>query len=157
MGWHLLWDPDRPRGDVLCTVFARGTWAIFYKPVVPSMWYLTSVLFDPEGYMLNHNGVTDTLMLMVGLMLSVWMVVATVASLPVLVCFFYIPLAAFVPFFVAFRSARRAFRIQFKGFKPDVFRQGQQGPRNRSQHRRRGSAERSLGGIQSETQRFGKP
>ena len=85
------------RGGALCRVFGRVTLAIFYKPLVPAMWYGVSHLLDDEGWMLHHNIFTDTLVAAVMALFSLWFAFAFAAALPVLVCFFYFPIALFVP------------------------------------------------------------
>jgi hypothetical protein len=73
------------------------TLAIFYKPLVPAMWYGVAHLLDDEGRMLHHNILTDTLVAAVMLLFSVWFAFAFAAALPVLVCFFYYVIVLFVP------------------------------------------------------------
>jgi hypothetical protein len=73
------------------------TLAIFYKPLVPAMWYGLAHVLDDEGWMLHHNILTDTLVAAVMLLFSVWFAFAFAAALPVLVCFFYYTIVLFIP------------------------------------------------------------
>jgi hypothetical protein len=82
---------------MLCTVFARNTLAIFYKPLVPSMWYGAAHLLDNEGWMLHHTIFTDSLVALVELLFATWCVLTVGFALPVLLCFIYLPLLLAIP------------------------------------------------------------
>jgi hypothetical protein len=97
LGHYVVWSKVRPTGGFLCTVAARGTLAVFYKPILPAMWYGFMHLLDDEGWMLHHNILTDTLIAIIILLFSLWFVVAFVFSFPVLVCFFYFALLLLIP------------------------------------------------------------
>jgi lysophospholipase L1-like esterase len=97
LGHYVAWSKVRPTGSFLCTVAARGTLAVFYKPILPAMWYGFMHLLDDEGWMLHHNILTDTLIAIIILLFSLWFVVAFVFSFPVLVCFFYFGLLLLIP------------------------------------------------------------
>jgi hypothetical protein len=99
LGQYFIWIPahERPQGGVLCTVFARNTLAIFYKPLVPSMWYGAAHLLDNEGWMLHHTIFTDSLVALVELLFAAWFVLTAAFALPVLLCFFYLPLLLAIP------------------------------------------------------------
>ena len=60
LGYYILFADVRPTGGFLCTVAARGTLAIFYKPILPAMWYGLMHLMDDEGWMLEHEIFNDT-------------------------------------------------------------------------------------------------
>jgi hypothetical protein len=101
LGQHLLWTDRRPTGSLLCTVAARGTLAIFYKPILPSMWYGLAHLMDQEGWMLHHNLTTDTIVLFIWMMFACWFAVALAVSGPLVCgCFFYLGGGVAVPFCV---------------------------------------------------------
>jgi hypothetical protein len=97
LGHYVAWSKVRPTGGFLCTVAARGTLAVFYKPILPAMWYGFMHLLDDEGWMLHHNILTDTLIAIIILLFSLWFVVAFVFSFPVLVCFFYFGMLLLIP------------------------------------------------------------
>jgi hypothetical protein len=99
LGQYFIWTPahEKPQGGVLCTVFARNTLAIFYKPLVPSMWYGAAHLLDNEGWMLHHTIFTDTLVALVELIFAAWFVLTATIALPVLLCFIYLPLLLAIP------------------------------------------------------------
>jgi hypothetical protein len=99
LGQYFIWIPahERPQGGMLCTVFARNTLAIFYKPLVPSMWYGAAHLLDNEGWMLHHTIFTDTLVALVELLFAAWFVLTAGFALPVLLCFIYLPLLLAIP------------------------------------------------------------
>jgi hypothetical protein len=99
LGQYFIWTPrhEKPQGGVLCTVFARNTLAIFYKPLVPSMWYGAAHLLDNEGWMLHHTIFTDTLVALIEIIFAAWFVLAILPALPVLLCFIYLPLLLAIP------------------------------------------------------------
>jgi hypothetical protein len=99
LGQYFIWIPahERPQGGVLCTVFARNTLAIFYKPLVPSMWYGAAHLLDNEGWMLYHTIFTDSLVALVELLFAAWCVLTVGFALPVLLCFIYLALLLAIP------------------------------------------------------------
>jgi hypothetical protein len=99
LGQYFMWTPQSktPQGGVLCTLFARSTISIFYKPLVPTMWYGLAHLLDNQGGMLHHTVFTDTLVGLVELIFGAWCVLAFAVALPVLVCYFYFVLALVLP------------------------------------------------------------
>jgi hypothetical protein len=97
LGYHIVWGEVRPTGGFLCTIAARGTLAIFYKPILPAMWYGFMHLFDGEGWMLHHNILTDTLIAIIIMVFALWAVVAFTFSFPVIVCYFYFELLLCIP------------------------------------------------------------
>jgi hypothetical protein len=99
LGQYFMWSPQSktPQGGVLCTLFARSTLSIFYKPLVPTMWYGLAHLLDNQGWMLHHTVFTDTLVGLVQLIFGAWCVLAFVVALPVLVCYFYLVLPLVLP------------------------------------------------------------
>jgi hypothetical protein len=99
LGQYFMWSPqsETPQGGVLCTLFARSTLSIFYKPLVPTMWYGLAHLLDHEGWMLHHTVFTDTLVGLVELIFGAWCVLAFAVALPVLVCYFYLVLPLVLP------------------------------------------------------------
>jgi hypothetical protein len=97
LGYHIVWGEVRPTGGFLCTVAARGTLAIFYKPILPAMWYGFMHLLDYEGWMLHHNILTDTLIAIIIMVFALWAVVAFIFSFPVIVCYFYFELLLCIP------------------------------------------------------------
>jgi hypothetical protein len=99
LGQYFIWTPahKKPQGGVLCTVFARNALAIFYKPLMPSMWYGAAHLLDNEGWMLHHTIFTDTLVALIELIFAAWFVPTVTLALPVLLCFIYLPLLLAIP------------------------------------------------------------
>jgi hypothetical protein len=97
LGKYLVWEPVRPEGGVLCTVFARTALSIFYKPMIPAMWYCMAHLVDTEGWMLHHTLFTDTLVALIELLVGAWFLLTFAVSLPVLICYVYLPLILLVP------------------------------------------------------------
>ena len=97
LGDYLLWTPRPLKGGFLCTVAARSTLSIFYKPVLPAMWYGYNHLNDDKGQMLHHNVVTETVLFLVVLLFTMWGVLAVAVSLPILICFPYFGIALFLP------------------------------------------------------------
>jgi Leucine-rich repeat (LRR) protein len=100
LGQHLAWSTHQPNGSgFLCQVAARGTLAIFFKPILPSMWYGLAHMLDQEGWMLEHNLVTDTVVLLVWLLFACWFALAFAVSAPLVYgCFVYLGLMLAVPF-----------------------------------------------------------
>jgi len=102
LGRYILWSDSRPKGDLMCTVAARSTLAVFYKPILPAMWYGFMHLLDLEGWMLHHNRLTDTMVAAIISLFLVYFMVAAVFSLPVLVCFIYFGALFCIPVTVFF-------------------------------------------------------
>jgi hypothetical protein len=104
-----VWSDTSLQGTALCRVFGRVTLAIFYKPLVPAMWYGVAHVLDDEGWMLHHNILTDTLVAAVMLLFSAWFAFAFAAALPVLVCFFYYAIVLFIPVIAYFAINKELF------------------------------------------------
>ena len=56
LGHYVLWSDVRPVGGFMCTIAARATLAVFYKPILPAMWYGFMHLLDDEVPHIYING-----------------------------------------------------------------------------------------------------
>jgi hypothetical protein len=124
LGHYLVWsDWRRPQGGVLCRVFGRVTLAIFYKPLVPAMWYGVAHLLDDEGCMLHHNIFTDTLVFGVMGLFGLWWVFTFAVGIPIMVLYpvqsvlLALPMSIFdrVNGVVGFREKRYSSKYSFRG------------------------------------------
>ena len=61
---------------------------------------MTNILFDPAGGVLQHNVLTDTIVLVVGLVFATWFCLAAAVSVPVLLAYAYLPLLLWLPVIV---------------------------------------------------------
>ena len=70
---------------------------------------MVNILFDPAGGVLQHNVVTDTLVLVTGLVFAAWFCLTAVVSVPVLVAYGYLPLLLWAPVALVY------LQVKFKG------------------------------------------
>jgi hypothetical protein len=96
LGDFLVWSSPVSFDSALCRP-ALVTSIIFFKPFLVSAIYTFNYLADVIGWMLWHNPLTDSIVAVLLILLLLWAVVAFTFSLPLLVCFFFFPIAFFVP------------------------------------------------------------
>jgi hypothetical protein len=121
LGYHIVWGEVRPTGGFLCTVAARGTLAIFYKPILPAMWYGFMHLLDYEGWMLHHNILTDTLIAIIYMVFALWAVVAFTFSFPVIFLFMPFLLQLCTPVFIFAYANYTVLQNMLRNLFPCVF------------------------------------
>ena len=85
----LLFDPEwSAEEEALCRV-GRMMSVVFLKSMLPSLFYCLNYLLDTDGWMLLHNVVTDTIVLIVFTYFMAYAVVAFAFSFPLMTCFVY--------------------------------------------------------------------
>jgi len=116
IGDYFLFSSDVPTGGVLCRP-ARLAAIFFYKPFLVSSMYCLNFLVDAQGWMLFHNPVTDTIVLVLMALLFVYLAITAIFAVPILLSFAYLFLVFFIPP-VAYVFAQGYDEVYTATFKP---------------------------------------
>jgi len=115
IGDYFLFSSDVPTGGVLCRP-ARLAAIFFYKPFLVSSLYCLNFLVDAQGWMLFHNPVTDTIVLVLMALLFVYLAITAIFAVPILLSFAYLFLVFFIPpvAYVFAQGYREVYTATFK-------------------------------------------